>query len=221
VIETRSTFHNTLLNRTCNLTGKTLNISTYYLPAIYAHPSRFEENFNQNEDDTWAGNSSNARYTLNSVNDTQIFSIDQILQNGLCQPQKEYKWGFSGLLLFWTVLMTTIWGMGMWTMYLDALFHSKLVKHGRSMGRYRAATDFVEVLQQGLSHLESTKSVSDASLRHRLTEATARPSIDYIGVTAEKKAATLVDRKGCLRVAPVHSIERRLHYRGLGPYDID
>jgi hypothetical protein len=221
VHESQSTFKNTLLNQTYNLTGLTLNISAYYLPAVYAHPSKFEEKFNRYENDTWAGDPSNARYTLSSVNDTQVFNIQQILENGVCQPQKEYNWGFSGLLLFWTVLMTTIWGIGMWTMYLDALFHSKLVKYGRSMGRYRAAVDFVEVMEQNLSHLESTKSVSDASLRHRLTEATARPSIDYIGVTAEKKAATLTDRTGRLRVAPVLSIEYWLHGKGLGPYDID
>ena len=166
VHDSRSTFKNTLLNQTYNLTGLTLNISTCYLPAVYAHPSKFEEKFNGYESDTWAGDPSNAHYTLSSVNDTEIFNIQQILENGICQPQKEYNWGFSGLLLFWTVLMTTIWGIGMWKMYLDALFHAELVKYGRSMGRYRAAVDFVEVMEQKLGHSGNTKSLSDADLRH-------------------------------------------------------
>lgn len=221
VRDSTSTFKNTLLNQTYDLTGLTLNISTYFLPAIYAHPSRFEEKFDAYENDTWAGDPKNARYTLNSVNGTQIFDIQQILDNGVCQPQKEYNWGFSGLLLFWTVLMTTIWGIGMWTMYLDALFHSQLVKHGRSMGRYRAAVDFVDVMQQNLGPLGSTESLSDADLRHRLKQAVVHSTIDYVGVKAEKKAATLTDRTGRLRVAPVLSIEYWLHSKGLGPYDID
>lgn len=62
------------------------------------------------------------------------YTLSYIEENSICQPamansQQTYQWGFSVLQLEVTLVLLTIWTLGVWVMWLDA--HLSLTTRGR------------------------------------------------------------------------------------------
>lgn len=76
--------------------------------------------------------------------------------------------GFSWLLLFIALLFTMVWAIGMYAMWLDAYFNSRLDRENRHMGMYRAVLDLAESLQGDLGNQGSTRPLSDGQLRKKV-----------------------------------------------------
>jgi hypothetical protein len=62
------------------------------------------------------------------------YTLSYIEENSVCQPatansQQTYQWGFSVLQLEVTLVLLTIWTLGVWVMWLDA--HLSLTTRGR------------------------------------------------------------------------------------------
>jgi len=76
-------------------------------------------------------------------NSSVLYSLEEFNSAGRCLQQGPvlYKWGFSFLLLYSFVIAFVVWIIGMWTLYLDSWFHSRLGVSQRQMGFERAFLD--------------------------------------------------------------------------------
>ena len=143
----------------------------------------------------WRGNSSRVAYALKNGSN-RTWDEDYISNHGICSPDKTYQWGFSGLLLFFSIILTTVWALGMWAMWLDAYLQSPLEHCGRSMGNYRAALDLAEVLQTELGERTRTARLSDDSLRRRMKDGCSVATITYDSIASEKDAGVRMNELG-------------------------
>ena len=64
--------------------------------------------------------------------------------------QNIYHWGFSAEWLQIFVCVSSVWLFGLWIVYVDADYNSKLCKIGRRMGIYRAILDISEAIREDL-----------------------------------------------------------------------
>lgn len=62
---------------------------------------------------SYTGNASLVRYALSGQTSGQTYDLNYLRTNGVCQQDKNYQWGFSALLLFFVLLLTTLWAVGM------------------------------------------------------------------------------------------------------------
>ena len=162
-------------NETIHLHAPTLNISQY-------------------KSTNWksTANISAYRYTNNNV----TMNATYVSQNGICSPEQSYQWGFSGLLLFFAIFLTTIWAFGMWSMWIDAHYQSKLALHGRRLGSYRAALDISLVLRRECLDNESkdVDRLSDDAIRQKLHTGKHRTTISYAHLITEKATSNRATR---------------------------
>jgi hypothetical protein len=93
----------------------------------------------------YPGTSSRDRSTTlltSGPNTNDSYDAAYLEANGSCQSINSYRWGFSFLFLFISILLTVLWAVGMHIMWLDAYFESHHDRNHRSMGTHRAAIDF-------------------------------------------------------------------------------
>jgi hypothetical protein len=110
-----------------------------------------------------------------------------VQNNGICSPGKGYQWGFSGLLLILTIVLTTIWAIGMWAVWVHAYYQSNLDFQGRNMGLYRAVMDIAKVVEGKLDQSTDTDLLSEQELHHESSDAGKRMlTISYEDLVAEK-----------------------------------
>ena len=123
----------------------------------------------------------NELYTPSDQSTNQTYDLTYLEKNGICSSSQEktYQWGFSGLLLFLAIVLTTIWAMGMWAMWLDAYYQSNLDFYGRQLGRFRAALDLAEVFQRELGENSDINQLSDQALRRRTKGVQFNATIGY------------------------------------------
>jgi hypothetical protein len=125
-------------------------------------------------------------YALSDPSDNRTYDPTYIVHNGVCSPDKTYQWGFSGLLLFCAILLTTIWAIGMWAMWLDAYYQSNLDLYGRQLGVFRAALDLAQVLQGNLGNSDDIDGLSDQAIRRRTKSVQFNATISYANIATRK-----------------------------------
>lgn len=122
-------------------------------------------------------------YKDRSIN--TIFDTNYVDENGLCSQAKNYQWGFSGLLLFFAIILTTIWAIGMWLMAIDVHLHSRLDRHERRLGGLRVALDVSRALPMHSNSEKASLPVSDNALRKRVEGAGSKITIAYMDLIDE------------------------------------
>ncbi|USP75159.1 uncharacterized protein yc1106_02433 [Curvularia clavata] len=123
-----------------------------------------------------------------------------LLQDGKCQPNLAYQWGFSFIQSFITILLLLIWSIGIYIMWLRS--HSVMKRRGRTdiAGEHKAVLELAQAMQQQHAGLASPIKeqdeqeekdgasttttavaipVTEASLRHRVTKELRGGSIAY------------------------------------------
>jgi hypothetical protein len=125
-------------------------------------------------------------YTFSDHSQNTTYSVAYAREHSTCNPEKTYQWGFSGLLLFYAIILTTLWALGMWLMWLDAHFQSKLDFYGREQGSYRAALDFAKVLASELDDAEEKDMLSNKAIRRRIRTNKRVVTISYTDLVVEK-----------------------------------
>jgi hypothetical protein len=143
-----------------------------------------------------------ARFARIDQPDNRTYDIPYIRDNGRCQQQNTYQWGFSFLLLFIALLLSTLWALGMWAMWLDAYYNSKIDVVGeRDMGSWRAVMDLAEAIATNLNSdcvrsqdsaaniFAATKDVGDGEIRRRIKRESKRGQIGYVDLVRPYKAA--------------------------------
>ena len=107
--------------------------------------------------------------TESNKNDT--FDAVYLEEHGTCQSMNDYRWGFSFLLLFISVLLSVLWVLGMHIMWLDAYFASHYDYAHRSMGTHRAALDFVSAMIKDMGDEAPSEDLSEKELIRRRKKA--------------------------------------------------
>ena len=128
--------------------------------------------------------SSLTAYALSDPSDNRTYDLTYLVEHGVCSPEKTYQWGFSGLLLFFAIVLTTIWAIGMWAMWLDAYYQSNLDLYGRQLGVFRAALDLAQILQGSLGENDDIDGLSDQAIRRRIKS--VRTTISYANITTRR-----------------------------------
>jgi hypothetical protein len=167
-------------NRTSTFVDPKNDSSTIYLQAPTLNISIFNS--------WWSGGSDSlpSLYTFIDLSQNITFSAEYVQEHSTCNPEKTYQWGFSGLLLFFAIVLTTIWAIGMLLMWLDAHFQSGLNTYGREQGRYRAALDFAKVLTSELNSAGDIDMLSDKAIRRRLKKDKRIATISYTDLVTGK-----------------------------------
>ena len=175
-------------SRTYNLSGPTLNISGFYAPpgpnVSPSYPGTlpwytFPYASNWTNPVTRSNpyqNVSNVAYTYAGANET--YNLSYIQDNGSCQPSKTYKWGFSYLSLFIVVLLSSIWAIGTYTLWLDAYYNSRIDYTKRSMSMQRAILEISTAMKKDMGE-DATENVSDQELKQMLQRGLHGNKIGY------------------------------------------
>lgn len=85
------------------------------------------------------------------MNDT-LYTLEELNQKGECLADMDikYKWGFSFILTLTFLVLSTIWSVALYGIFLSNLLSSQLDAEGRYMGLDRAVLDLAEVSRRSL-----------------------------------------------------------------------
>lgn len=156
-------------NNTIDLEAPTLNISQYY-----------------DVQSGWSPVTNTSQVLYYQPSQKNTYNSTFIKEHGVCNPEPNYQWGYSSQLLFIAVILTTVWAVGMWCMWVDAHYQSKLDLYGRRLGGFRAAVDVAQILQNEFDDTEDIDRLSDGTLRKRANASKHRVTISYADLVAEK-----------------------------------
>jgi hypothetical protein len=143
-------------------------------------------------DDGHFNNASLARFARIDQPDNRTYDIPYLKNNGRCQQQNTYQWGFSFLLLFIALLLSALWALGMWAMWLDAYYNSKIdAARERDMGSWRAVIDLAEGILGSLGEIPRgpdtlgdliarTRNLGDSEIRRRVRREWGHGKIGYM-----------------------------------------
>ena len=102
------------------------------------------------------------------TNDQYVYELEELNLRGRCQQANtSYRWGFSFLILFWFVILSLVWSVGMYVLWLDAYFHSRFDRAGRSMGLQRAILDLAYCMQKDVDE-EGREMLSNPKLQRKI-----------------------------------------------------
>ena len=159
-------------NNPTKLSPPTLHITSTFLRDMYQQDEEDEE------DSTPSGQYTGLAYNSYLYNDwtnaqfiyqNTTYTYADIQANGQCVQASPpgYSWGFSFILLFVTALLTTIWSIGMYIMWLDAHLHSRYNRAGRRMGPFRAALDLAKALHKDMGE-DAAEHLSNSEIKDLL-----------------------------------------------------
>lgn len=79
------------------------------------------------------------------------YDLEELNKRGQCQQSNtSYKWGFSFLILFYVILGFIVWCVGMYALWLDAFFNSRVDNSGRHIGLQRAVLDLASAMKNDM-----------------------------------------------------------------------
>ena len=148
-----------------SLSAPTLNITTSYAPSNFTILAYTFTGF-PNGDKSVLDQVIDSPDLVHWIYNNQTYGLPYVLQEGACLPNSSHNWGFSFLILFIVILLTLLWAVGMYALWLDAYLHSRLDHHGRKMGIYRASFDFAEAMRKDISpQTRITEAMSDQEIQ--------------------------------------------------------
>lgn len=108
--------------------------------------------------------------------DDETYDLAFVKQYASCKPVDSHNWGFSFLLLFITLLLLSIWSLGIYVLWLDVYFHSRLDRKGRQMGMVRASHDLVEAMHRDGTSESIDHTLGEGEIRKKvMTTTRSRP----------------------------------------------
>jgi hypothetical protein len=149
--------------------GPPLNITAYYFnPSSYS--VRNNSIFGYNWQDPRTGlypfqNQSNMAFQWGY----KTYSKVDMERIGRCQPGNTYKWGFSFFLLFIFILLTLIWTVGTYAIWLQAQLTLNHLGQDQVAGEYKAILEMAGAMQDQLIERTSDPTqLSEKEIRHHI-----------------------------------------------------
>jgi hypothetical protein len=163
---------------------------TYDSQTSYVYPS------------TYAGADSQTTMFTSGSNTNDSYDAAYLEANGSCQSINSYRWGFSFLFLFISILLTVLWAIGMHIMWLDAYFGSHYDRKHRSMGTHRAALDFASAIIKDMGDEIPPEHISEREImlrRRKALNGGRVPQLDPASFSGDDNNARLQTRAEELR----------------------
>lgn len=91
-----------------------------------------------------------------------------MLENGGCQPDRAYQWGFSYIFLFMVSIYNCVWTFIMCGMWIDTQRASRMYKSGRRPGILRSVMDLSFSIREELG--QKAQNYSNEELERSLRE---------------------------------------------------
>ena len=175
----RSTFN--LSNGVITLDAPTLNISAFYIP---------EGDFAYSVGNDKSGRYRNPTQTVFASNNV-TYSRDYMINYGSCVPElpTSYKWGFSFLALWIFMLVSAVWTIGIYALWLDAYLHSRLDRQPASKrvtGSYKVAMDLTKAINQNFGEAVA-ETLTDTALKERIRQDIGGGKLSYAALLWESK----------------------------------
>jgi hypothetical protein len=118
-------------------------------------------------------------------NGNKTFDTMYIQENGSCQSTNTYRWGFSFLLLWISMLLTAIWTLGMHILWLGAYFGSHYDCAHRSTGTHGAALDFASAMIKDMGGEAPPEHLSEEELIRRRKKALNGGKIPRLNISPD------------------------------------
>ena len=83
-------------------------------------------------------------------NQTYSISYFEDVENVQCVTSGVYQWGFASFTTFAFMVLSGLWFIGTYGVWVHMNRKSTLCQKGRRLGKYRAAVDLVESINQDL-----------------------------------------------------------------------
>ena len=101
----------------------------------------------------------------------KIYDVITLSELGSCQQTLDpvYKWGFSFVLLFLSLLLTMIWAVGMYWLWMDAYLHSRFDADHKDLGMERAILDLSTALREDIGQGDRDQ-LSNTELQRKMDE---------------------------------------------------
>ncbi|KAG9186051.1 hypothetical protein G6011_02607 [Alternaria panax] len=116
----------------------------------------------------------------------EIYHLNYMQENGICQAKLDYKWGFSYIQLYIMVILHILWSLGLYTMWVRAYMVMK--KRGRGKeevaGEHKAVFELAAAMREQMDEPAKEEAVdlsalTEAKLRRRITKDLRGGSISY------------------------------------------
>ncbi|KAH7003080.1 hypothetical protein EDB82DRAFT_482564 [Fusarium venenatum] len=149
--------------------GPPLNISAYFTPSeFYRTPrpnisaSLAGDGFNGtspfSKDRIVKTSPYNDRGKFMFVVDDDMYSITQLVKNGVCQPVKDtgsvqrYQWGFSFLQLYFVIVLLLLWSLALVVLWKTSHDMLKLNRREITSQDWKGLLDFTNTIRTQLEH---------------------------------------------------------------------
>jgi hypothetical protein len=114
-------------------------------------------------------------YAYSNTTYTQTY----LEENGNCQQEPTYQWGFSIHILMITMVLTTVWAIGTYALWLDAYLHSRFDHSQRDMGIYRAVLDLADAMHDAMGNNGQLRNLSNHELKEKIRKDISGGRIGY------------------------------------------
>ncbi len=94
----------------------------------------------------------------------EVYSKTDLEKRSSCDDWKNYQWGFSFLLLFIFMVISTVWVIGMYSMWTDTYWNSRLDRSPRVMGFFRGVMDASNAMRKDMGE-DPTAEASEAEIK--------------------------------------------------------
>jgi hypothetical protein len=170
-----------LSNGVVTLDAPTLNISAFYIP---------EGDFTYSIGNDTSGryrNPTEAVFAWNNV----TYSRDYMIKYGSCVPElpTSYKWGFSFLALWIFMLVSAVWAIGIYALWLDAYLHSRLDRQPTSKrvaGSYKVALTLAKAINQNFGEAVAD-TLTNSALKEKIRRDVHGGKLSYAALLWESK----------------------------------
>jgi hypothetical protein len=99
-------------------------------------------------------------YSINN----DLYSEAGLTERSSCDNWNSYQWGFSFLLLLIFTVISTIWTIGMYSMWMDAYWNSRLDRSHRAMGFFRGVMDASHAMRKDMGE-DPTAEASESEIK--------------------------------------------------------
>lgn len=93
-----------------------------------------------------------------------VYSKTDLEKRSSCDDWKTYQWGFSFLQLFIFMVITAFWAIGMYGMWMDTYWNSRLDRSPRVMGFFRGVMDASNAMRKDMGE-DPTAEASESEIK--------------------------------------------------------
>jgi hypothetical protein len=131
-----------------NISGQDFHLgkpSLHFIQSVVRSPSKKQEGYGEV---SWYENSFDqvGMYTYGG----NAFSFAELRNSGICQPQKQYQWGFAFLLAFAFFVVSIVLFTGLYVAWCFSKFDARSERTQEVFGGFKTAVEVTSLLRENI-----------------------------------------------------------------------